>query len=177
MKQMSLLQTAEEKAFENIRPALEDVLKKYRVDEDRVSIARVKSGYYSISFDARLKSEKNNPVIARLGGKKKRYIAIKTPYLRLSKDYKSAASEGKDGYSKIYLSTFDDVEKYSSLFQDILQVVMRNLREFDCCSRYLECSEAKQCVHPDPEFAIKCGYQFILQNGRIFYGTNRNIGV
>lgn len=177
MEQMSLLQTAEEKAFEDIRPALEDVLEKYRVDEDRVFLVRMKSGYYSIYFDTKLKNEKNLPVIARLGGKKKKYIAVKTSYLRSSKSYRSAVSEGKDGYSKICISTFDAVKQYSALFQEILQIVMSSLREFDCCGRYLECSNAKQCLHPNPEFALKCGYQFILQNGRIFYGDNRNVDV
>lgn len=177
MKQMSLMQTAEEKAFEEVRPALEDVLKRYRIDEDRVFLAWVKSGYYSIYFDTKLKNEKNLPVIARLGGKKKQYIAVRTSYLRFSKAFNSAATQSKDGYSKIYLSTFDDVKKYSSLLQEILQAVMRNLREFDCCGRYMECSNAKQCTHPDPEYALKCGYQFILQDGRIFYGSNRTVDI
>lgn len=44
-----------------------------------------------------------------------------------------------------------------------------------CCSRYLECSDAKQCVHPDPAFALGCGYRKILASGKIYYGENRNV--
>lgn len=48
-------------------------------------------------------------------------------------------------------------------------------KEFDCCSRFNECSDAKVCVHPDPSVSMLCGYRKILKSGRIFYGTNRNI--
>lgn len=46
---------------------------------------------------------------------------------------------------------------------------------FGCCSRYLECSDAKRCVHPDKKDARGCMYKVNLDNGRIFYGNNRNI--
>ena len=63
---------------------------------------------------------------------------------------------------------------------DVLAAVLRNAidrlpKEWDCCSRYLACSDAKQCVHPDPAFALGCGYRKILASGRIFYGANRNV--
>lgn len=48
-------------------------------------------------------------------------------------------------------------------------------KEFDCCSRYEECSDARVCVHPDPAFSMLCGYRKILKSGRIFYGESRNI--
>lgn len=70
MKQMSLMQTAEEKAFEEVRPALEDVLKRYRIDEDRVFLAWVKSGYYSIYFDTKLKKREKSACDCTTGRQK-----------------------------------------------------------------------------------------------------------
>jgi hypothetical protein len=46
---------------------------------------------------------------------------------------------------------------------------------FGCCSRYLECSNKKLCVHPDKINARGCMYKANLDRGRIFYGKNRNI--
>jgi hypothetical protein len=46
---------------------------------------------------------------------------------------------------------------------------------FGCCSRYEECSNEKLCVHPEKEMARGCMYKINLDNGRIFYGANRNI--
>lgn len=48
-------------------------------------------------------------------------------------------------------------------------------KEFDCCSRYLECSDAKSCTNPNHGIAILCGYRKILNSGKIFYGENRNV--
>ncbi len=47
--------------------------------------------------------------------------------------------------------------------------------EFDCCSRYEQCSDAKTCIHPDKQRALLCGYRKKLEKGIIFYGKNRNI--
>ena len=46
---------------------------------------------------------------------------------------------------------------------------------FDCCSRYEQCSDAKQCIHPDQTFAGGCRYRQRLRKGIIYYGKNRNI--
>jgi hypothetical protein len=45
---------------------------------------------------------------------------------------------------------------------------------FSCCSRYHQCSDEKKCIHPDIKFAKGCHYKTHLENGRIFYGNNRN---
>ncbi len=43
-----------------------------------------------------------------------------------------------------------------------------------CCSRFLECSNALQCLNPDKELRYSCQYRKNKFNGRIFYGENRN---
>lgn len=47
--------------------------------------------------------------------------------------------------------------------------------QFDCCGYYLECSNAKKCLHPDPFYSISCTYRKHLINGNIFYGVNKNV--
>ncbi|MGI6108294.1 MAG: hypothetical protein ACOYB8_00405 [Eubacteriaceae bacterium] len=46
---------------------------------------------------------------------------------------------------------------------------------FGCCHKYIECSEVKHCIHPDKVYSNKCHYKNNLENGRIFYGSNKNI--
>lgn len=168
MEQISLLLSPEEKAFEAIRPALEETLGEYRLNSDYISLEKRK-GYFSILF-------KEESVVARLGGIRKRYLSVPTSALRFSHSFKSLADTNGHKYTKLSLSTFDDVKKHVTLLQEVLKIVIkRSSKEFDCCYRYLECSDAKQCIHPDPEFALQCGYQFILKEGRVFYGINRNV--
>lgn len=49
------------------------------------------------------------------------------------------------------------------------------VESFGCCSRFNACSDEKKCIHPDIKFAQGCTYKHNLENGRIFYGNNRNI--
>ena len=46
---------------------------------------------------------------------------------------------------------------------------------FSCCSRYLECSDAKRCILGNQLYSKACTYRKNLDSGKIFYGINRNI--
>lgn len=46
---------------------------------------------------------------------------------------------------------------------------------FGCCSRFIECSDAKECVHENKIYSMGCKYRKNLESGKIFYGKNRNI--
>ena len=48
---------------------------------------------------------------------------------------------------------------------------------FSCCSRFEKCSDEMKCIHPDLKYAKRCIYRTHLENNRIFYGKNRNVGV
>lgn len=68
------------------------------------------------------------------------------------------------------------IVEYADVLASVLQDAINRLpKEWDCCSRYMECSNAKRCVHPDPALALKCGYRKILSSGKIYYGENRNV--
>ena len=46
---------------------------------------------------------------------------------------------------------------------------------FGCCSMFIECSDAKKCVHSNKLYSKACRYRDHLDNGRIFYGKNKNV--
>lgn len=75
-----------------------------------------------------------------------------------------------------------DIEIFDSLDlldykNEIIQAAkkIRPSISFQCCSRYLECSDAKKCIHPNSDFSSQCGYRLKLENHIIFYGKNRNV--
>ena len=69
-----------------------------------------------------------------------------------------------------------DICKYAdSLSMMLEQAIYNQPKECDICDLYLECSNAKKCVHWKREFSLHCGYKRILKSGRIFYGVNRNV--
>lgn len=48
-------------------------------------------------------------------------------------------------------------------------------KTFGCCSKFNECSNAMECIHENKLYATACIYRKNLDNGKIFYGENRNI--
>lgn len=45
---------------------------------------------------------------------------------------------------------------------------------FSCCSSYKECSEALKCLHKDDEEYAGCNYRLNLEDGLVFYGSNKS---
>ena len=56
-----------------------------------------------------------------------------------------------------------------------LQGYVSKASRFGACSRFIECSDAKRCVHENKLYSKACMYRDNLDQGRIFYGKNRNI--
>lgn len=84
--------------------------------------------------------------------------------------------ESDPKYIRILVNQEYPIERYSDFLALVAgETVNRYPKEYDCCSRYLECSDAKTCIHPDRIMALGCGYRKILHSGRIFYGKNRNV--
>ncbi len=83
----------------------------------------------------------------------------------------------KDGISKITLENFDSAvayaHEYAMIASDILAT--QGGESFACCGRYVECSNAKKCIHPDKLIAVACAYRKNIEQGRIFYGANKNM--
>lgn len=79
-------------------------------------------------------------------------------------------------YYRLPVDADHPIESYTAFLNAVVkETINRFPKEWDCCSRYEACSDAKHCIHPDKTFALGCGYRKILNSGRIFYGKNRNI--
>lgn len=82
-----------------------------------------------------------------------------------------------DGFTNFeFDTTYEGIERYAKLLSAVLGKVTYSIpKEFDCCSRFEQCSDAKRCIHPNSSLATSCGYRKILRTGKIFYGKNRNV--
>ena len=56
-----------------------------------------------------------------------------------------------------------------------LQGYVSKASRFGACSSFMECSDAKKCVHENKLYSKACMYRDNLDQGRIFYGKNRNV--
>lgn len=83
--------------------------------------------------------------------------------------------EASGGFWRVKLGA-EPLREHGDILADVLRDAIGRLpKEWDCCSRYRQCSDARRCVHPDQAFALKCRYRKILASGRIYYGENRNV--
>ncbi len=155
----------------------------YLMEGVKVGVAINKSDYNSITIQtkpspycmqqkeflfARVKTTGTNQYVSFSAKFKMLFDNISVPYSQI----KSAPD-----FVRIKLSDFDEFIK-NQLASDILQKIYMDAFSFDpfgCCSRYLECSYLKKCVHPDIVYATACQYRKNLESGKIFYGINKNV--
>lgn len=125
----------------------------------------------------------------------KTYIAVKAKHLLAVKvdekkagvriEYRSTYDEKfsgfeithlDDGISRVVVPDFKSVLALAPVLSEIAvaEIVIAS-DSFGCCGRYEACSDAKKCIHPDQLFAAACAYKKNLEQGRIFYGKNKNI--
>lgn len=125
----------------------------------------------------------------------KTYIAVKTKHLLATKvdpkktgiriEYRSIYDEKYPGFeithldggiSRIVVPSFKDVLAMAPVLSEIAISEVAVVGDgFGCCGRYEACSDARKCLHPDQLFAAACAYKKNLEQGRIFYGKNKNI--
>ena len=173
----------EQWVYETLLPSLKQGLNRSNAGETNVSIERGKE-YSSVSY---LKQDPYDPQKTA-----KKHLAFRVccrngvSFFGVSNSYLDLVSENlmpyrwdsakNDGFSNFtFEPTEEGIEKYASFLSSVMDAVTYGLlKEFDCCSRVEECSNAKRCIHPNPAMATSCGYRKILKSGRIFYGKNRN---
>lgn len=172
MEQMCLeaMVSEEQKSFELLYPELKDILFDAPV-EAGILIFEELSNYSSVYF------LDSNELFFRIR------IRKKSRYLMISQEFEDTLPDGAvvsrtkadENSIRIAIQSYEDILKYVETLRTILSRLCRRHCEIGCCSRYVQCSDAGKCIHPDPKFALSCWYQQNLRDGKIFYGKNKNI--
>lgn len=154
-----------------LNEAIKLILEKYKEQTKYYSIINIRNntdGSCSVSADKLL--------IFKVYEQKNKYkLCVKYDLSTLNK------ADAKDGFVKydIPLNNPEALEYYIKLvYVGIDKYIVENYsaESFGCCSRYIECSDEKKCIHPDQLHAQGCMYKKNLDAGRIFYGKNKNTG-
>lgn len=108
--------------------------------------------------------------------KNKKYISFSEDVARfIPEQLQTYTLASTPGTIYVTLHSTTDVLQCAEAFCETVQLQLQSYHTFDCCSRYMQCSDAKRCIHPNPIDALGCTYKKRLQQGLIFYGINRNI--
>lgn len=142
---------------------LNQILLNNYLDESFLHVKRA-SGYWSVLFE--------NSAVVRIHEKPLK-ISLRKSVLKQNPSYQQFLDDGKDLYAKIPLKNASEIMNHMNLISVALQAAIDSYpKEWDCCHRYVECSDMKRCTHPDMHEGIKCGYRKNLADGKIFYGRN-----
>lgn len=174
MEQLDLfcVNPTEELVFSVLQPYLDAVVVKNNGPCKKLLLEQLKN-YSSVWFDSLMAFR-----ICCRG--KKHYFEIPSLYINLVSDFLpsdiSVSDDGKPFFRMDFESTSNGILRFAPFLSAVLDRVIDSFpKEFDCCSRFEECSDAKKCIHPNPDVAIACGYRKILKGGTILTGKNRNV--
>lgn len=121
----------------------------------------------AIFAEERLKSHKGYyNLIVRLCHSKYHANTSKIILARVFDDHLEMAAS-----KRIVDSRDDDLR--AILYDEVEKAV--NFPQFGCCHNYVNCSNVLKCVHDDLIYATACMYRKNLENGKVFYGKNRNV--
>ena len=152
---------------ERIKSAIENVINDFEY-----------SKFLSVSnnLDNSISIKANNTIVAKLRLRKKgsSYMEIR---VRSARFFDPALVKDLDEeWSKVEFNEIDDViafaESLVKLYMNILMSIEK--KAFGCCHRYIKCSDAMQCLHPNKIEAEACQYKKNLDKGNVFYGKNKN---
>lgn len=174
MDQIDLFSTgpSEEWVFEELKTVLSDTVLRNSLTPDRLHCEEGKQ-YSSVWYDSQMAFR----ICCRDG---RHYFSVADAYIENAKDdisklvTKTGNLKGFTNYE--FRTDAEGIAVFCEFLSDVLDQVLDEIpKEFDCCSRYEECSNAKRCIHPNPDMAAGCGYRKIMKKGRIYYGQNRNV--
>ncbi len=111
-----------------------------------------------------------------------RYIGFKKKYLHWFIKHEIPYTEIKsdEGFFRVLLEDFPKVMQYretGELIDLVTEMFLDavNFEHFGCCHKYVDCSNAKKCLHEDFLYSTACLYRKNLEKDIIFYGVNKNL--
>jgi len=123
--------------------------------------------YHTILFD--------KSALFRIHIGKINYLEVKSAFKELiPKNYNTKELKSIPLWIKVELSNKNDINNLTDLILETYDETI-GYEEFGCCSKFMECSDAKKCINPDVSISKGCLYRKNLEEGRIFYGKNANI--
>lgn len=106
-------------------------------------------------------------------GPKTKYISLPC-HLDYTLSSFNITADKNGGWYRININDPDDIFNLSELILEIFDYCYTKAsgETFGCCSKYLECSDAKSCIQENEQWSKGCMYRRNLIKGRIFYGEN-----
>lgn len=156
------------RSFDDVQRIWEKYIFEGETDDDVFTKNQVKDGY-SYSFYGVKAFELN----ILDNGK----VKLKLPDDIMSELFPSKKNLKEDQFYPTSGLSSAEMLKLVELLRVRKHVTFRNIvtETFACCNSFVQCSDARECLHAKDRNYNGCYYRKNLEAGRIFYGKNRNI--
>lgn len=173
MEQISIFDSAERlKTYEEIRALLEQ-LREWETDEDLVTWndlcnLGVKVGESYFIYGTK---------VIQLQERTKRSNRLMVSCDIVASMGQKTKTDDPQKMEQLTIVTEEELNQFKKLLMEKKRFLFRNLvtDTFACCNDFQKCSDAKECLHQRDCFYNGCYYRKNLEQGKIFYGKNRNI--
>lgn len=153
----------ETKIFESIK----NILLSSNIDIETLELRDNKTNFVVYYFNSLVCSIKIS--------QKLKCISFDTKHISLfDKSFNLSQIASDLSHFRVNINSVSDIDKMSQQIIEIFSSLTVPVT-FDICSRYMECSNQKRCIHPDKQHSRECSYRRKLESGIIFYGSNRNV--
>jgi len=160
----------ERMAFDVLLPSLKSILQELNADRSFLKFEELKNGS-SVYF-----LNSTNLVFRIRIRKKMSFVSIPDAYAAfLPAGVRTSTTKNDAGMIRVHVQAPEDILLCKDAIRESLRHEILTIHTFDCCGRYMECSDARHCVHSDPRASVGCSYKRNLANGRVFYGKNCNV--
>jgi hypothetical protein len=119
-----------------------------------------------------------NRLSARVYIKQIKYVSVPKRFVEDVKiDLPQDSLKTGPSFIRFHIRGLADVVKMRDLLLDIFETRREEAMGFQvgCCHLYLDCSDALECLNKNNFIRSNCLYKKNLEQGRIFYGKNRNL--
>jgi hypothetical protein len=78
---------------------------------------------------------------------------------------------------RVHLKSVNEIDRLKDSIVNILAYELKRTHgeAFGCCSKYMECSDSRNCIHDNFLFSLCCQYRLNLLENNIFYGKNATL--
>lgn len=152
-----------------------DLNKKYKInDDDKNLVVTCNKIANGLSFKI---GAGYTPVVVESNKSKTRLFIKMNIFSKIDVDFSIRnvhTLKSKSDYQAVDFQLNEDLSEFIVPYLEYAIINYTPPKSFACCSRFLECSNAKKCIHPNQIHSKECYYRRNLEKGLIFYGENQN---
>ncbi len=167
--------------IERVKAKIKDVSESKCLPDGFLSVINNMNGSTSLWIVEPVSNRKSKMIFSMetRGKVKHKYLSVliktaKTPSLAVPESAELVPDTSNKDCSRLNFRNADDT--IMNYLQNLIMIYVSQYDpsdKFGCCHRYKECSAERRCIHPDQFYSKACWYRKNLENGKVFFESEK----